>query len=163
DDIHWAAKPTLLLLRHLVRSEGEVPLLIVGTYRDTELGRGHPLAEVLADLRREPGVERVALIGLTEGEVGAFVEAAAGQPLDGEPLVAASAVGEDAAYDALEAAERARLIAAVAGRPGRYTFAHALVRSTLYEELSTTRRLRLHRKVAQTIEQRSGAGHVEEL
>jgi hypothetical protein len=39
-------------------------LLVLGTYRDTDLDRAHPLAEVLADLRREATVARVALSGL---------------------------------------------------------------------------------------------------
>ena len=42
-------------------------LLVVATYRDTDLGRGHPLAEALADLRREPDVVRVVLRGLGGG------------------------------------------------------------------------------------------------
>ncbi|MBV9337946.1 MAG: AAA family ATPase, partial [Solirubrobacterales bacterium] len=54
DDLHWAARPTLLMLRHLLRSREPMRLLVLGTYRDTELDRAHPLAQVLADLRREP-------------------------------------------------------------------------------------------------------------
>ena len=38
DDLHWAAKPTLLLLRHVLRFSEPLRVLIVGTYRDTELG-----------------------------------------------------------------------------------------------------------------------------
>ena len=64
DDLHWAEKPTLLLLRHLVRSAEPMRLLVVCNYRDTELARTHPLADVLADLRAEPFVERLALSGL---------------------------------------------------------------------------------------------------
>ena len=36
----------------------------------------------------------------------------------------------------------------------RWRFSHALVRSTLYDELGTSRRVRLHRTVAQIIEER---------
>ena len=39
-------------------------VVVVGTYRETELGRGHPLARALADLRRDRLVERIALAGL---------------------------------------------------------------------------------------------------
>jgi predicted ATPase len=77
DDLHWADKPTLALLRHLARSARPAALLIVGTYRETELARTHPLAELLADLRREPGVERVLLRGLAQAELGALVAARA--------------------------------------------------------------------------------------
>src|SRR5439155_801396 len=73
---------------------------------------------------------------------------------DTELLVAAGNVDEERVYDALEQAEQARLLLPVRTRPGRYTFAHALVRSTLYEEISTTRRLRLHRRVGQALEGR---------
>jgi class 3 adenylate cyclase len=48
DDLQWAAKPTLLLLRHVLRSPDPLKLLVVATYRDTDVGRGHPLAELLA-------------------------------------------------------------------------------------------------------------------
>jgi class 3 adenylate cyclase/tetratricopeptide (TPR) repeat protein len=82
DDLHWAAKPTLQALMHLVRSPRLTRLLIIATYRDTELDRKHPLAEVLADLRREEGVERISVRGLAEDGVAAFVEAARGDTLD---------------------------------------------------------------------------------
>ncbi len=49
DDLQWAAKPTLLLLRHVVRSPETARLLVIGTYRDTELDHDHPLLEILAD------------------------------------------------------------------------------------------------------------------
>ncbi len=45
DDLHWATRPTLHLLRHVLRSSEPVPLMILATYRDTEIGRGHPLGE----------------------------------------------------------------------------------------------------------------------
>ena len=69
DDLQWAAKPTLLLLRHVLRSEETARVLFVATYRDTELGRQHPLAEALAEIRRISGVSRVQVGGLDEIEV----------------------------------------------------------------------------------------------
>src|SRR5207248_3184071 len=51
DDLHWAGKTTLTLLRHVLRSAGAARLLVVCTYRDTELSRSHPLAATIADLR----------------------------------------------------------------------------------------------------------------
>jgi class 3 adenylate cyclase len=86
DDLHWAAKPTLLLLRHLLRHDEPLPLLVVATYRDTDLDRAHPLVEVLADLRRAAGVQRLPLRGLGQDEVRAFLAAAAGHDLD-EPAL----------------------------------------------------------------------------
>jgi class 3 adenylate cyclase/tetratricopeptide (TPR) repeat protein len=82
DDLHWAAKPTLLLLRHVARAGESGPLLIVGTHRDTDIDRDHPLTAVLADLRRVDGVERLTLAGLDEAGVVAFLERAAGQSLE---------------------------------------------------------------------------------
>jgi len=64
DDLHWAASPTLLLLKHVIRAGDPFPLMLIGTYRDTELDRRHPLAEMLAELRRNPSVTRVAIRGL---------------------------------------------------------------------------------------------------
>ena len=63
DDLHWAAKPTLLLLRHLLRFGEHARVQIVGTYRSTDLDRSHPLAAMLADLqprrlRHSPPAER---------------------------------------------------------------------------------------------------------
>ena len=75
DDLHWADKPTLSMLRHVVRGADPAALCIVGTYRESEIGEGHPLGELLADFRREPHVTRVSLAGLERAQVGRLVEA----------------------------------------------------------------------------------------
>jgi len=243
DDLHWAAQATLHLLGHIAHSAAPSRLLVLATYRDTDLGRSHPLTETLAGLRRLPGVERLQLTGLDASAAIALFEATAGQALDpnvialarvvaaetegnpffmgevlrhlvetgaveqrdgrwivGRPVddvgipqgvrevvghrlsrladeaneVLASAavigrefdvallgqtvdVGQDAMLDALEQAEEARLVVAVPARPGRYSFAHALVRSTLYDEMPSSRRLRLHRRIGLALEARAGA------
>ncbi|MGH9273541.1 MAG: ATP-binding protein, partial [Acidimicrobiales bacterium] len=91
DDLHWASRPTLQLLGHVLRTVERVPLLVLATYRDTELRRTHPLAEALADLRGRVGVERVSLRGLSSAEVVALLESAAGHDLgpNGHQLAAA--------------------------------------------------------------------------
>ena len=243
DDVHWADKPSLLLLRHVLRRPAAMPLLILATYRDTDLDRSHPLADVLADLRREAGVERLDLQGLDADEVTDFMEHAAGHALEQSGLDLAAAVhqetqgnpffvgemllhlaesglivqrdgqwtsdttlaeagipegirevvgrrlsrlspaantalsigavigaefdaalveqlselGSDEVFDALDEAARASIVREVSGAFGCYAFAHALVRSTLYEELSTNRRVRMHAKVAEAIEIRHAA------
>ncbi len=241
DDVHWAAKPTLQALMHLVRSSRLSRLLIVATYRDTELDRTHPLAGVLADLRREEGVERLAVRGLDADGVAAFVQAAGGVELDdaardlaellseqtqgnpffvgqvlrhlsetgaveeidgrwvraegtdefvvpegvrevigrrvsrlskqaGELLTVAAVTGPQfdvatvaevagqpiaKALDSLDEALVARLVLET-GSPGQLRFAHALVRQTLEDELSTMRRLHLHQQIGLALEQRFG-------
>ncbi len=83
DDLHWATRPTLQLLRHLVIDLVGERVLVVGTYRDTEVAGDHPLAGVLAALRREPGIDRVALAGLSVDEMVEVVERASGHDADG--------------------------------------------------------------------------------
>jgi predicted ATPase len=233
DDIHWAGMPELLLLKHLVRAAVPLRLLVIGTYRDTDLSRTHPLTAILADLRRESGVERVALHGIDDAAVETLVSAVARHELDaawvalahairreteGNPffigevirhlsetgmffhegerwkyrgtieslgipegvrevigrrlgrlseatnrlLGLAAVIGrqfdvallakvaeasEDTVLDALDEATAAALVGEVRGGAGQFVFRHALIRTTLYEELSATRRARLHRRV----------------
>jgi tetratricopeptide (TPR) repeat protein len=238
DDLQWAAKPTLLMLRHIVRVPELRRVMILGTYRDTELDHGHPLVDVLADLRREAGVERASLGGFDTSAVGAFMEQAAGHPMSGGDLVLAGAIheetqgnpffvrevlrhlaetgaierergrwgarlpveelgipdsvrevvgrrlarlsepgnqalrvaavtgpefelavvqiagrfDEESMLSGLEEAAQSRLIIETAPAQ-RYRFAHALVRDTLYGNLSAARRVSLHRQVAEAIEE----------
>jgi DNA-binding SARP family transcriptional activator/tetratricopeptide (TPR) repeat protein len=62
DDLHAADAPSLLLLRFVAGQLDGAPILIVGCYRDTEVGP--ELAETLAELAREPAMVRVTLRGL---------------------------------------------------------------------------------------------------
>jgi DNA-binding SARP family transcriptional activator/tetratricopeptide (TPR) repeat protein len=240
EDLHWADKPTLLLLRHLIGATDSSRLLVLGTYRPTDLGAEHPLADVLAVLRREERVRRVDLHGLNDAEVVALLEAAAGHSLDdqgavlaqalyretdGNPfftreilrhlaetgaisqradgrwiaevdfrghgslptsvrevigrrvarlggetaqcLRAAAVIGrdfdldllagvidhsEEHVLDLLDGAIGAVLIREVSQRPGRMSFAHALIEHTLYDDLGPARRQRLHLRVAAALD-----------
>ena len=78
DDLHWADRATLLLLRRLATRPQRVPLLLLGSARDVELRPGHPLTEALAEIRRDRPVVRVALHGLDEAAVATVVEALTG-------------------------------------------------------------------------------------
>ncbi len=88
DDLHWAEHSTLQLLRHLSGQLGSAAVVLIGTYRSSELGGGHPLVSLLADLHREPAITRIELSGLDEQDVVALMEILAGHELDerGEQL-----------------------------------------------------------------------------
>jgi DNA-binding winged helix-turn-helix (wHTH) protein len=73
DDLHWADEGTLRLIQFLTGSLREARLLLVGTYRDLEIRRGHPLEVLLAALAREPLCERIPLRGLGREDVARFV------------------------------------------------------------------------------------------
>ena len=247
DDLQWAAKPTLLMLRHLTRWPEPMRLVVLGTYRDTEVGRTHPLAEALGDLRRGTGFERISLSGLDRAGVVAFMERAADHALDDDDLALASVIhdetegnpffvgevlrhltetgaiahrdgrwrsgaqlheigipegvrdvvgrrlsrlspaandvlrigavigpdfdlavlaivagfGADEIVAALDEAVAARLVTEVGTQTVHGRFAHALVRDTLYDEVSPARRIALHGRVAEAIESLY-AGRVDE-
>ena len=82
DDLQWADKGSLLLLRYLAAAEQAMRVLILGTFRDSELSRSHPLLETLGALHRQTGVSRLELTGLDDIGVVALLEASAGQTLD---------------------------------------------------------------------------------
>jgi class 3 adenylate cyclase len=124
DDLQWAAKPTLLLLRHVVRSSDLKRVLVLGTYRDTELARDHPLVHVVADLRRQGTVERICLTGLDSSGVAAFMEQAAGPELDDEDLTLARAIHGETEGNPFFVREVVRHLAetgAIEQRDGRWT------------------------------------------
>ena len=81
EDLQDADRGTLDLLTHVARNLAGARLLIVGTYRDVEVDRAHPLSGALANLRRISSFSRVLLLGLTLDEVQRMVEASAGQEI----------------------------------------------------------------------------------
>lgn len=89
DDIQWADKGSLVLLRHLATADRPMRLLVLATYRDNELSA---LIEILAALHRQTGVTRVDLKGLNDSEVLQCVESIVGAPKDDAALGLARAV-----------------------------------------------------------------------
>jgi tetratricopeptide (TPR) repeat protein len=77
DDLHWADQASLLLLRFAASELRDSPFLLIGTYRDEELHRGHPLARVVGELYREPSVRRLHVQGLACEEVGRYLQSIA--------------------------------------------------------------------------------------
>ncbi|PKB64098.1 MAG: hypothetical protein BZY80_04180 [SAR202 cluster bacterium Io17-Chloro-G2] len=254
DDLHWADQPSLSLLQFVARELGGGRLLLVGTYRDVELNRQHPLAETLGELTRERLFQRVLLRGLTQEDVAHFIEMTSGSSAqmglvesvysqtEGNPLfvtevvrllvqegvvgasrsdrdapagadseswnvripegvrevigrrlnrlsqrcnetlTVASILGreftldqlkplsedtsEDRLFEVLEEALAARVIEELPQSVGRYQFTHALIQETLAGELSLTRKVRLHARIAESLEELYGEdaeAHAAEL
>jgi predicted ATPase len=80
DNLHWADKSSLLLLEFLAHELVQSRILIVGTYRDIEISRQHPLSETLAELTREGLFHRTVLRGLSRDDVKRLIARAAGSP-----------------------------------------------------------------------------------
>jgi DNA-binding CsgD family transcriptional regulator/tetratricopeptide (TPR) repeat protein len=84
EDGHWADAPTLLLLRHLARSAWNARLLLLATFRDSDVDLPDVLSETLADLRRSDDVVRMRLAGLSDAEIADLVRRATGCEPDSE-------------------------------------------------------------------------------
>ncbi len=82
DDLHWADRGTIGMMRHVARLAPGHRILVLGAYRDVELGRQHPLADALSALRREVEYDRILLKGLGRDEVGALLSTLAEQDVD---------------------------------------------------------------------------------
>jgi tetratricopeptide (TPR) repeat protein len=114
EDVHWADDATLDVLRYLVRRIAGLPAVLVLTYRDDELGRDHPLRQLLG---HASGAERVHHLPLKRLSAQAVRQLSAGSPLDGEdvysvtsgnPFAAAGAHREAAAHYELVLEQRER-------------------------------------------------------
>ncbi len=240
DDLHWADRGSIGMLRHLARLASRKRLLILGTFRDAEVAAGHPLADALGAFPRETTFERLHIDGLGaagtaellsalgDQEVEETVGAAWARETDGNPFFVAelarhlieeghlyrapdgswatdrplsalavpdtvrdviarrlsrlseeargllqvacafegpfrfdvtarvAKLSEDRGLDGIDEALAAQLLVP-AGPADTYLFHHALIRHTLYGQLGPSRRLRLHRQVAEALEEAYGA------
>ncbi len=235
EDLHWADKPSLVLLEFVARELANSRILIIGNYRDIELNRRHPLSVTLGDLSRERLFERVVLRGLQKHDVRRFIEIAAGitpppalvetvfQQTEGNPLFVtetvrlliqegditsgqsskggttsweiripesvrevigrrldrlsercnevltiAAVIGRQFQFDvlkilaedttdsqlldAMDEALSARIIEELKEDVGFYQFTHAQMQDTLTQELSHTRAVRMHARIAEALE-----------
>jgi DNA-binding SARP family transcriptional activator len=241
DDLQWADRPTLMLLRHLARVQQADRLSITGAYRATEPWSAS-FASAMTGLRHERLVRQIDVSGLPERDAARLVSLRLGRRPDeefihalhveteGNPffieeilrhlqdtgvspsgaaaadlarvgvpddvrevisrrlerlspdalesLRVAAVIGRD--FDAgllervvgmdddrylvgLEEALQAGLIDEAPTPGGGYTFAHALIRETLYEGMSQPRRARVHRRIGLAVEARGPQRHANSL
>jgi len=78
DNLHWADRPSLLLLEFLAQELASSHLLIVGTFRDSELSWRHPLTRTLSELAKERLYDQILLRGLGPPQVSTFLAAQTG-------------------------------------------------------------------------------------
>jgi hypothetical protein len=78
DDLQWADPETLALLQYLSQRIGEIPILVVLTYRDQELDADEPLLRALGDLRMKRVIAEITLRRLGPADTLSFVGAALG-------------------------------------------------------------------------------------
>ena len=69
DDLHWSDPSSLYLLHYLANHLADLPLLIIGAYRDVELGLEHPLRELKSALSRSPNYHHLSLKRLQQEHV----------------------------------------------------------------------------------------------
>ena len=233
DDLHNADLSSLRLLAFLAAQLGTGRLLVLGSYRDNDLSRQHPLSETLAELARAPAFRRLQLQGFSRRETEQFIVSASGsvpsdrwvraihERTEGHPLFLGETVrlmmegqrqaspwhadaerllmtvpsgvrevigkrlnrlsvsagrllgmaacigrsfdlgllsrldadkSEGEVLAALEEALASRLIEPLP-QGGHCRFSHALIRETLYDEMLTVRRVKLHRRIGELLEQ----------
>jgi tRNA A-37 threonylcarbamoyl transferase component Bud32/tetratricopeptide (TPR) repeat protein len=80
DDLHWTDNSSLALFQHLAQHLDELPVLILGTYRDVELDVRKPFEKTMSQLVRQRQVERITLKRLSEETVASLLSALGGGP-----------------------------------------------------------------------------------
>ena len=252
DNLHWAHPSSLLLLNFLANSIVNQRILIVGTYRDGDIARGHPLIHALGDLNRLDHFDRLILRGLTSSDIADYISETCGAHAHGRladlihlhtegnsffvtelvrllhqegvlhgnadeaesllrervpagvrevlgrrldrlsevcngVLTIGSVMGREFSLDrllalptatfdemglpnnpsrimdAVDEAIASALIEEVEHGAGKFRFGHALIQQALAAELSTTVKIRLHARIAETLEGMQGNGTAERL
>ena len=78
DDIHWADEPTMRLIAHVAERIAEIPVLMVGLYRDSEVDAGRPLSRTFEELSRRRLARRMCLERLPADGVAQMLTGLAG-------------------------------------------------------------------------------------
>jgi predicted ATPase len=144
------------ILRHLLES-GTIYQQEDGrfTVRGAVSERGRLSDVALPQSVREVLGRRIERLGQETANV-LSIAAVIGREFDLDLLVSVSDRSEDELLELLEGAVAAAVLVESASAPGRFSFAHALINHTLYEDLGTTRRARLHRRTAEALEELLG-------
>ncbi len=83
DDLQWASEGTIAIVRFLLSHCDQLPVLLLGTCRTSEVRPDMAFASLLTEISTGEGQgHRLALQGLGSDDVAALLEAAAGSPLD---------------------------------------------------------------------------------
>jgi len=69
EDLHWADDATMDVIRLLARRVEAAPALVIGTFRDDQLDRSHPLRVLIGELSTAPAVFRINLMTLSPSAV----------------------------------------------------------------------------------------------
>jgi DNA-binding CsgD family transcriptional regulator/tetratricopeptide (TPR) repeat protein len=114
EDLHWADSVSTELVSFLTRNLADAPVLIVGTYRPEDLGRGHRLRPWLGELGRHPNAAVITLDGLSRDEMSDLIGGILGQEPDWALLDAVWARSQGNAFFAeeLTAARRSTSLSA---------------------------------------------------
>ena len=158
------ASPELAAALH-ARTEGN-PLFVAESIR-LLTSEGEPRAEAVAIPETVSDVIARRLAHLPD-DTNAMLGVASvfGRDFALAPLARLGGTGEDDVLEALESALDARIISELHEVPGQFRFVHVLIRDALYDRLTTTRRVRLHRQAASVLEELFGdepGPHLAEL
>jgi tetratricopeptide (TPR) repeat protein/KaiC/GvpD/RAD55 family RecA-like ATPase len=74
DDLQWTDPSSLLLLHYLARGVQKTQLLLLGAYRSTDVDAKHPLAPVLAELKRERLPQSISLKRMSQEDTSEMVK-----------------------------------------------------------------------------------------
>ncbi|MEZ4573180.1 MAG: AAA family ATPase [Thermomicrobiales bacterium] len=88
EDLHWADQASLELLRHLGRGLDDDRMLIVATFRDPEISRGHPLFRLLPPIISESRPIRLELRPLDIDALEDLLQSAYGLPANRQSRLA---------------------------------------------------------------------------
>jgi DNA-binding CsgD family transcriptional regulator/tetratricopeptide (TPR) repeat protein len=125
EDVHWADEATVDTLRFLVRRIAQLPVVLLLTYRDDELSREHPLAQLLGDASHTEQVHHLSPRRLSEPAVRTLV---GDSPLDAEEVFALSDGNpyfvSELVASAVDSSVPPTVVDAVLSRPRRLAPAH---------------------------------------